>query len=76
MRCTAVEHGYELDRMSDDTSTDPYNGELPDDADLESPDSKDLNDDPDDDDALDDAEHLLPDGSGLTSEGDGSGALP
>ena len=58
--------------MSDDKNTDPYNGELPDDADLGPSDDA----DPEKEDAIDDAAHLLPDGGGLAPEGDGSGALP
>ncbi len=56
--------------MSDDKTKDPYNGELPEDADLRAEDDK----DPEDEDAADDAAHLLPDGSGL--EGDVPGSLP
>ncbi len=56
--------------MSDDKTTDPYNGELLEDADLESEVEK----DPEDENAFDDAVHLLPDGSGL--EGDVPGSLP
>ena len=49
---------------STDTSTDPYNGELPDDADLGHADDA----DPEKEDAVDDAAHLLPDGSGLAPD--------
>lgn len=61
--------------MSDDKTTDPYNGELADDADLGSTDPTVSDDkDPKDEDAADDAAHLLPEGSGL--EGDVPGSLP
>ncbi|CAN5277919.1 hypothetical protein BH11ACT2_BH11ACT2_23400 [soil metagenome] len=54
--------------MSDDKKTDPYNGELPDDADLGSSNAK-------NDDVIDDIEDALPgDESGLKT--DGSGPLP
>jgi hypothetical protein len=61
--------------MSDDKTTDPYNGELAEDADLASAEPKSAEDkDPKDEGPLDDALHLLPDGSGL--EGDVPGSLP
>jgi hypothetical protein len=59
--------------MSDTTNTDPYNGELPDDADLGSASTP----DPEHEDAADDVEAALPgsgDESGLKT--DGSGPLP